>query len=867
MSYATKVLLAILCFSTVGWSQDKDPDALLAQALRYGDLYNWSDTEPLFADAERLYSERGDPRNSLYARIGRIRSTMEQLSLPETSAMLDGELQNNPLLKTDKRLRLFCLSVKGDIDGELDAKPARRDWEEALAIARELGDKKWENRASGEIGFAAFLEGDVAKAQQMVAGTLITATLSGDVGAQIRYLAAIGGGLALTGLSDQALSYFDRAANVAAKNPDTGYQFLIYTGKLIALKALGRFDDAEKLAAELLSEARARKKHVKEAQVLISLSGVSIARKDYSGAAERLNAAIALAKDGRFGRLLADAQFELASVYRATGDLQKAEQTASEAISSSQAGGEIYELPKRLQYLAQLQTSLGKYNEADAIYTRAADFVEAMVGMAPKVATKGALITAMGEIFNEHFSLVAEHLNNVSKAYETLERARGRATTDGLRAGSLTNADQDRGIDRQVARLRLDLLKTKSAAEIRKIRDEIFVAEQSRWISPTTNNFIPDSRDAEPLEEIQSSLDADEALLTYVLASPRSYCLIVTQKGSRIVPLSGRDELEKVALSYLNTIRSKGAAVNIGRQLFDGLLKPLPDLAAKSKLIIVRDGQLHLLPFDALVDEAGRYIARTHSITYAPSISAWYLLKSKSTIPSNRTLLALGGVPYNEKMINALTRGYQPEALGNLPGSTDEILSAATALGKENNDVLVGSAATEGAFKKARLDGYQVIHLAVHGLANQERPDQAALILLSDPSAGEDGILQATEVLQLRTNADLVVLSACDTAIGRLQGAEGIANLARAFLLSGARSVVATLWQIDDTFSLTMMTQFYKHVASGKSVAESLTLAKRDIISTFGDAAVPYYWAGYTLEGVGNNFIGSRRFANQGNVR
>src|SRR5262245_14988845 len=258
MSHATKALLVALFFPIFIRAQEKDPGALLSQALRRGDLYNWSDAEPLFAEAERLYSQRGDARNTLYARIGRIRSTMEQMSLPEASAMLDAELQNNPLLRTDKQLRLFCLTVKGDIDGELDARPMRRDWEEALAIAQELGDKKWQNRASGEIGFASFLEGDVAKAQQMVAATLIAATLSGDVGAQIRYLAAIGGALALTALPDQALNYFDRAAKVAEQNPESGYQFLIYTGKLTALKELGRLDEADKLAAELLSEARSR---------------------------------------------------------------------------------------------------------------------------------------------------------------------------------------------------------------------------------------------------------------------------------------------------------------------------------------------------------------------------------------------------------------------------------------------------------------------------------------------------------------------------------------------------------------------------------------------------------------------------------
>src|SRR5438876_10984318 len=188
MLYATKALLVALILPTVVWTQEKDPDALLSQALHHADLYNWSDAEPLFAVAERLYSQRGDARNALYARIGHIRSTMEQLSLPETSAMLDEELQRNAILRSDKQLRLFCLSVKGDIDRELDSKPMRRDWEEAPEIARELGNKKWQNRASGEIGFANFLDGDIGKAQQMVAATLITATLTGDVGAQIRYL-------------------------------------------------------------------------------------------------------------------------------------------------------------------------------------------------------------------------------------------------------------------------------------------------------------------------------------------------------------------------------------------------------------------------------------------------------------------------------------------------------------------------------------------------------------------------------------------------------------------------------------------------------------------------------------------------------
>src|SRR5215468_9115494 len=121
-----------------------DSDVLLKKALHFGDLYNWADAAPLFTEAEQLYAARGDSRNALYAHCGRIRSTMEQLSLPEVSEELGGELDKNPLLQSNNELRLFWLMVLGDIDGEIDAAPMRRDWEASFKHAQALGDKKLE---------------------------------------------------------------------------------------------------------------------------------------------------------------------------------------------------------------------------------------------------------------------------------------------------------------------------------------------------------------------------------------------------------------------------------------------------------------------------------------------------------------------------------------------------------------------------------------------------------------------------------------------------------------------------------------------------------------------------------------------------
>jgi CHAT domain-containing protein len=211
---------------------------------------------------------------------------------------------------------------------------------------------------------------------------------------------------------------------------------------------------------------------------------------------------------------------------------------------------------------------------------------------------------------------------------------------------------------------------------------------------------------------------------------------------------------------------------------------------------------------------------------------------------------------------SGLTRGYDRSGFVDLPSSADEVRIVEAAFPKGESNLLLGTPATESAFKGAGLAEYRVIHLAVHGFADSTFPDRAALVLLSDPSAGEDGFLQASEIVQLRLDADLVVLSACDTAVGPLQGQEGIANLSRAFLLAGARTVISTLWQVDDNSSLFLMKRFYAHLSANQSAAFALTAAKRDMLRTFGSKAVPYQWAGFTVERAAGRPISSSKTDN-----
>jgi CHAT domain-containing protein len=416
-----------------------------------------------------------------------------------------------------------------------------------------------------------------------------------------------------------------------------------------------------------------------------------------------------------------------------------------------------------------------------------------------------------------------------------------------------------RKAERAISQLRLKLMTARSTDEVRRIRDQIFMAEQSRWVTPGVSILKAQSHETVGLDRIEQTLSASAVILEYVLANPRSYCMVISRRGTRTVPLAGKDRIEALVAAYLRAVKAKHPATAEARELYDALLRPISEAAQKEDLVVIRDGHLHLVPFDGFVDVSGRHVAETHTVIYTPSATGFYVLaqqkRSFGSLPG--ALLAVGGIPYSR---SAAKRVVPPErndlnGFSDLPASTDEVRAAHTALRNESNTLLLGAGATEAAFKRADLARYRVVHLAVHGFADTTHPDRAALALLSDPTAGEDGLLQSSEIVQLRFNAELVILSACDTAVGPLQGQEGIATLSRAFLLAGARNVVSTLWSIDDTASLFLIEQFYKHLATRQPAAQALTAAKRDVLRQFGRKALPHHWAGFTFEGVSERAI------------
>jgi CHAT domain-containing protein len=198
--------------------------------------------------------------------------------------------------------------------------------------------------------------------------------------------------------------------------------------------------------------------------------------------------------------------------------------------------------------------------------------------------------------------------------------------------------------------------------------------------------------------------------------------------------------------------------------------------------------------------------------------------------------------------------GLDAVKFADIPGTKQEVVSAGSII-RGPKQLLLEADATEAAFKTLPLSEFRIIHLAAHGVASAEFPDRAALVLGSSPASADDGLLQVREIRDLRLRAELVTLSACDTGMGRLLGQEGIASLERAFLLAGAKSVIAGLWPADDTFTVAFMNRLYQHESNGADKGMALRQAKLDVLKEFGNQALPVYWAGFTLVGDGSAAI------------
>jgi CHAT domain-containing protein len=260
------------------------------------------------------------------------------------------------------------------------------------------------------------------------------------------------------------------------------------------------------------------------------------------------------------------------------------------------------------------------------------------------------------------------------------------------------------------------------------------------------------------------------------------------------------------------------------------------------RLVIVSDGDLHRLPFDAL--RPAPHLPRLgeqFEITVVPSATLWLRLRGSPTASASDAALVFADP---ELPLGSSAGDVQ---LAPLPWARREAHAVARTLQLDAANVREGGAASEHFLKQAPLGRFAVLHLAAHARADAAFPDRSA-VFLAPGSAAEDGWLQPREIAALDFGGRLVVLSACDSASGFLLSGEGPLSLARAFFAGGAGAVVATRWPLRDDDAAFVMERFYRALGSGLGAAAALRRARRDAI----DAGLPASaWAGLALLGDG----------------
>jgi CHAT domain-containing protein len=284
------------------------------------------------------------------------------------------------------------------------------------------------------------------------------------------------------------------------------------------------------------------------------------------------------------------------------------------------------------------------------------------------------------------------------------------------------------------------------------------------------------------------------------------------------------------------------------------LLKPAQaQLKGKTRLIIVPDGKLWELPFQALPTRANRYLLEDAAISYAPSLTVLReMTKRQKPQSAAPTLLALGNPALSEEAVKRATFALRDGKFEPLPEAEAEVKTLGQLYGAARSKVYVGAEAREDR-AKTEAGQMRILHFATHGILNDAAPLYSHLVLAQ--SDREDGLLEAWELMQMDLQADLAVLSACETARGRIGAGEGVIGLTWALFVAGVPATVVSQWKVESASTRELMLNFHRQLrapaAAGRvTKAEALRRAALKLLKNPGTNH-PFYWAGFVLVGDG----------------
>jgi CHAT domain-containing protein/Tfp pilus assembly protein PilF len=695
---------------------------------------------------------------------------------------------------------------------------ALEEYDRALRVYEQAGLKRELVEALNDLGGLQILLGDAASAEKEFRRAVELARALGNPRGVTLNLLALGNLEWRRKRYEQAAALYSQALARAREADDRTNMSASLIQLALTYPELGRYDDAIRDGENALQIAREQETRVAEAEALYALGETERRRGQLETALERYAAGEEIA------RTLGDPELDWRLAY---------------------ARGLTLEQTNRLE-------------DAVAAYKRAVGIVEAVRSQLLEERYRAGYIEDMFQVYVALVRLLLK-LDRPREAFLYSEKLRARSYLDLLNHASAPVLDPARQEEENELRERIRRVEraikeetAKPSPEQRRQALELFSSELA-GAERAYQNLLDDLRRSQPQyaaahalevpssEDVQESLPAGTGIIEYVIEEQGLAVFVVTKQALRAttVPIREVDLESKVSLLRDLILRADSDAwVKPAESLRQTLIDPIEQagwLEGLSKLYVVPHGVLHYLPLAMLPRAApkGRhFVMEDFAISYLPAAAV--LVNENNNQSPESSLLALA------------------PARARLQFAGSEARSIAQYF-PSHRLVLLGSHATEGAFKR-QADHYSVIHFATHGFFNRLNPLLSGVEL--EPDRDDDGRLEVHEILGLKLHAQLVTLSACDTALGSgyftdVPPGDDFVGLTRAFLYAGSPSVLASLWEVNDRSTLRLMTTFYGHLTKDDK-ATALAEAQRDLVRRGGRFSHPYYWGPFVLVGTMN---------------
>ena len=777
----------------------------------------------------------------------------------------------------DRAVRADTLNNIGVIYYNLSQPQKALDYyNQSLTIKKEIGDPAKVANTLTNIGNVQTILGEPKHALEYLQQALELWRKAKDIRGEANTLHYLGYTHAAMGEMKKALDYYNQALPLRRTAGDRRGEAATLASIAVVLNSMGDRQKAMEFDQQALELQRKINDRRSEALTVEHIGYLHLLSRDFDRARKYYNDALSLSQAVKDKRIEANALQGLARIDREGGDLAAARKHIEAAIANIEAVRGQIDTQMRASYL-------GVKHDAYQFY------IDLLMRMHRSNPAEGNDATALKISEQAHarslLDILTEAQVNVRQGVDPALLERERALSQQINAKA----------ERQIQALGQNAEKRAASLnrDISALNDEYQQVQVAiRKASPAYAALTQ----PQPLgvKEIQAQLDQGTMLLEYSLGEERSYVWAVTQSSLKVYELPGREPIEKAARLVYGLLTARGESrsgenIEAKRERIAGadlqlrnaitelskmVLGPVSSELGAERLVIVADGALQYVPFAALSVVSGRPLILDHEIASLPSASALAIqrqgLRDRKPAPNAVAVIAdpvfsvlderlgvrsktkqvqLAG-PANTRIIEHLAdnSGLAIRRLKFTRQEADQILAEAP---RGKNLRAVDFKANRAIATGSELSNYRYVHFATHGYIDSERPDLSAIVLslVDEDGRPEDGFLRAREIYNLDLPAELVVLSACETGLGREIKGEGLIGLTRGFMYAGARRVVVSLWNVNDRATAELMARFYQGMLREKKTPAAALRSAQIEMSRLRPWQSPYYWSAFVLQG------------------